>query len=143
MDTLAPTETEGSVVDRETVLVAAVDVALLAALIVVGQRSHGIDPITQPAASLETVAPFVIGWLAVSVLAGLYARGSSMGIVQTTRTVAVVWLAAANVGVLLRASSLFDGSAEWPFPLVITGFGLIVLVGWRIGYAVVTARSGR
>jgi hypothetical protein len=53
-------------------------------------------------------------------------------------------VAAADLVVVGRfvPSSLFDGGATGQFPLVITGLGLLVLVGWRTGYAMyVRSRS--
>lgn len=121
--------------DRRSTVLGAIDVGLLAGIILVGFSSHGGDPIAEPFAALGTVAPFVIGWLSMALLAGIYSSDVSSSVTRAARVTTVVWVAAANVGLLLRASPLFDGSADWPFPLVITGFGLLVLGGWRIAYA--------
>ena len=113
----------------------AVDLALVAGIILVGQLSHGIDPLSEPLVALETVVPFAVGWLAMAPLAGLYAPGVAASFARALRVTTVAWVAAANVGLILRASALFDGGAAWPFPLVMTGFGLLALVGWRGAYA--------
>lgn len=138
MDTTPRTTTREEPVDRETLLLGAADVVVVVAFVSVGLVSHGIDPITKPIAALETVAPFVIGWLAVAPLAGVYARRWT-SVPHVARVTAIAWIAAANVGLILRSSPLFDGGTVWPFSLVITGFGLLVLVGWRVGYAVVAS----
>ena len=127
-------------IDRETMLLGAVDLGLLAALILVGQLSHDVNPVEQPVAALEAIVPFAVGWLVIAALAGLYSRSISRSVSETVRSTAVVWIAAANVGLLLR-QSLFGETAVWPFPLVITGLGLLVIVGWRIGYALFVRRS--
>ena len=140
MDTAVRADDRSRATDRETLALGTVDVVLLAGLIAVGQLSHGVNPIGDPVATIEAIAPFVIGWLVVATIAGLYARSVASSVARTTRLTIVVWLAAANVGLLLRQSA-FGDTAAWPFPLVITGFGLLVLVGWRVGYAAFVSGS--
>ncbi|MFC4437701.1 MULTISPECIES: DUF3054 domain-containing protein [Natrialbaceae] len=135
MDAAVRSNNPGGALDRETIALGGADVALLAGILLVGQRSHGVNPLAEPLVALETVIPFVAGWLVMATLAGVYASGVSSSVARTARTTTVAWIAGANVGLLLRASPLFDGGAAWPFPLVITGFGLLALVAWRIGYA--------
>ena len=135
MDAAVRSSSPGGALDRETIALGGMDVALLTGLILVGQRSHGITPLAEPLAALETVIPFLVGWFVMAALAGVYAPGVSSSVTRAARVTTVAWVAGVNVGLILRASSLFDGGAAWPFPLVITGFGLLVLGGWRIGYA--------
>lgn len=139
MDTAVGTASRSASIDRETLLLAAGDIGLLVGLVLVGQLSHNVNPIEQPVASLEAIAPFVIGWLTVAALAGLYTRSVASSVTQTVRLTTVTWIAAANVGLLLR-QTVFGDTAAWPFPLVITGFGLLLLVGWRIAVAIVVDR---
>lgn len=136
--TTRSTEWSGST-DPRVLTLAAVDVLAIVALILVGQRSHGIGLLSDPVASVETMIPFVAGWIVASLLAGVYSRDVATSVPRAVRLTAVAWIAAANVGLLLRASDLFTGGAEWPFGLVMTGTGLIVLLGWRIFYAAVVA----
>lgn len=135
--------TGGATADRTTILLAAGDVALIVVLLLFGQRHHGTDPIAEPLASLETVGPFLLGWLVAALLAGVYARAIAGSPARAARTAAVAWIAAANVGLILRSTPVLEGGAPWPFNLVVTGTGLVVLVGWRVGYAtyVRSARS--
>ncbi|MGQ3413082.1 DUF3054 domain-containing protein [Natrinema sp. LN54] len=132
MDTAVQTGARDSAAGRQRVGIAVVDTVLIAGFVLLGRIEHGGNPLAEPLASLETIAPFVIGWLAVALLAGIYTRDRPVGR-DGLRLTAVAWIAAANVGLMLRVS-LFEGSATWPFPLVITGFGLLVLLGWRLGY---------
>jgi len=127
---------------REPVLVGLVDLGALAALVVVGQLSHGIDPITAPLAALETTVPFLLGWLLIAPLSGVYAR-EALSIPRTAlcRTT-VGWLAAANVGFVLRSSPAFDGGLAWAFTLVMSATGLAVLAGWRLAYATIRGGPG-
>ncbi|SEQ05446.1 DUF3054 domain-containing protein [Natrinema salaciae] len=133
MDTAVQTGADDRATDRERLATGGIDVVLVAGLVLLGRIEHGGNPLSEPIASLETITPFVVGWLAVALLAGIYTRDRPVGR-EAFRLTAVTWIAAANVGLMLRASPLFTGGATWPFPLVITGFGLFVLLGWRLGY---------
>ncbi|ELY94392.1 hypothetical protein C483_02995 [Natrialba hulunbeirensis JCM 10989] len=138
MDTAVQADEHTSAFDRETLLVGTVDIALLTALILYGQYSHGL--VDGVPALLESLAPFVLGWIAMAALSGLYTRNSTASVIGTARLTALTWIAAANIGLSLRVSPYLDGAAAWPFGLVITGFGLVALVGWRIGYATIARR---
>lgn len=139
MDTAVRTDGQSSSLDRETIALGVVDVGLVAALIAVGQVSHGTNPLAEPLGALEAIVPFAVGWLVVAGLAGLYRAGVADSVASTVRLTTVTWLAAANVGLILRVEAVGD-TAVSPFPLVITGFGLLVLVGWRLGYAAYVTR---
>lgn len=132
MDTAVQTGSRDDT-DRERIVTGIVDVVLIVGLVLLGRSRHEGNPLTEPLASLETVTPFVIGWLLVALLAGVYARDRpAPG--HGFRLTAVAWIAAANVGLMIRGSPLFDGGTTWPFPVVITVTGLVVLLGWRLGY---------
>lgn len=131
MDTAVQTSARDGDADRDRIAAGVIDVALIVGLVLLGRVSHEGNPIAEPLASLETVTPFVIGWLAVALLAGVYTRDRRG---QGFRLTTVAWIAAANVGLMIRGSPLFEGGATWPFPVVITVTGLVVLLGWRLGY---------
>ncbi|WP_255191532.1 DUF3054 domain-containing protein [Natronobeatus ordinarius] len=132
----------GDGADRETVFVGVVDVALLAGLVLLGQLSHGQNPLAEPLGALEAIAPFVLAWIVVAPFAGVYARAVLSSPTAAVRVTVIGWLAAANVGFILRASPWFEGGIAWAFPLVMTGMGLLLLVGWRLAY-VALAGGGR
>lgn len=141
MDTAVRTGSRDGAVDRERIATGVVDVALIAAVVLVGRIEHGGNPVAEPLASLETLAPFVIGWLAVALLAGVYTRDRpAMG--RRLRLTTVTWIAAANVGLMIRGAPVFAGGTTWPFPIVITATGLVVLLGWRLGYALYRSVAG-
>ncbi|QFU83688.1 DUF3054 domain-containing protein [Natronorubrum aibiense] len=140
MDSAVQTTDRSRGIDRETLLLGVCDVGLLAGLVIVGQLSHDVNPITQPVASLEAIAPFIIGWLVVAAVIGLYTQSAASSVAQAARLTTATWLGAANIGLLLR-QGVFGDTAAWPFPLVITGFGLLLLVGWRVGYTAVLRRT--
>lgn len=135
MDALSRVATRDAAGSRETALVGVIDVAVIVGFVTVGLLSHGVNPIDDPVSSLETIAPFVLGWFAVAPLAGVYARGVIGSVPHTARLLTVTWIAAANVGLILRSSPVFAGGTIWPFNLVMTGFGLLALLAWRLGYA--------
>ncbi|WP_263020877.1 DUF3054 domain-containing protein [Natronobiforma cellulositropha] len=135
MDTTPPTLAWRPTADRRTLVVALVDGALLSALVAGGMVSHGTDPLTAPLSTFEGIAPFLLAWVPLAVLAGAYAERVLSEPLEAARVVAVAWLAAANVALLLRGSPFFEGGMAWPFPLVIGGLGLVCLLTWRVGYA--------
>jgi hypothetical protein len=134
MDTAVQTGVSNSVPTRHRVAAGIVDIGLVAGMVLYGYIDHGGDPVAHPLPALETIAPFLIGWLAVALLAGVYTLErplSGRGLRLTT----VAWIAAANVGLMIRGSPLFEGGTSWPFPVVITASVLVVLIGWRLVYS--------
>ncbi|WP_226006578.1 DUF3054 domain-containing protein [Natrinema salinisoli] len=134
MDTAVQTGVRDSVPDSHRVAAGIVDVVLVAGMVLYGYIDHGGDPIADPLGSLETIVPFVVGWLAVALLAGVYTLDSPLS-GHGLRLTVVAWIAAANVGLMIRGSPLFVGGTTWPFPVVITASVLVVLVGWRLCYS--------
>lgn len=132
---------EGEPIRGEPVAVAAVDAAILVALVSIGRLSHGVGPVADPVGTAETLAPFVTGWIVASALANPYDARSRTVPATAARTTALCWLAAANVGIVLRSSPWFDGGVAWAFPAVITGLGLVALVGWRVAFAAIRNRA--
>ncbi|MCU4750381.1 DUF3054 domain-containing protein [Halobacteria archaeon AArc-curdl1] len=118
--------------DTDRLLVAAVDGLLIAALAIAGRAHHGYPILGQPLETIETAIPFLLGWLLLSIPAGAYARNTLTSPRAAARVTLVAWLAAANVGLLVRSAPFFTGGTAWPFPLVMTGTGLVVLVAWRL-----------
>jgi len=138
MDTAVQTGSRENTLDRKRVVIGVVDLVVIVGLVLLGNIEHGGNPIAEPLASLTTAIPFVIGWLAVAALAGVYTRPSGIDDIRLT---AVSWIAAANVGLMIRGSPLFEGGTTWPFPIVITGTVLVTLLGWRLGYALFVSRT--
>ena len=122
---------------RSAAVVGLGDLLVIALLVLVGRVDHGYPVLGDPLGSLESIVPFVIGWVLVSALTGIYAsqalRGPRVAAVVTT----VTWLAAVNVGFILRSSPAFDGGAAWPFTLIMTVTGLAALVAWRVVFSIV------
>ena len=110
------------------------DLLLLVGLLVAGSLQHNA---TDPLRIAGTIAPFLLGWVVGSIVAGAYAPGAT----ENPKTAAIratgAWLVAAAIGMLLRATSFFHGSSPPAFVLVVTGFGLVCFVVWRVAVAVV------
>lgn len=122
---------------RERVGLAVIDVGILAGLVTYGHLHHGGDPLADPLGALEAIVPFLIGWVLVSVLAGLYAKDVYAEPARVARYTTLCWVAGANLGLIIRSSPLFDGGGAYPFNLVITATGLVIFVLWRTVFAAV------
>jgi len=121
---------------RRALAVAAGDLLAIVAVVGWGLYSHyGAAAFATPVDSLMTVLPFALGWPIPAVLAGVYEDGVIDDPLATARYVTVAWIAGANISLILRTSPLFEGSAVWPFPLVVTGSVFVVLLGWRVAVA--------
>ncbi|MFC7215576.1 DUF3054 domain-containing protein [Saliphagus sp. GCM10025334] len=128
---------------RAIALVGAVDLTLITAIMMIGRRQHGLPIASEPGAALETALPFLVGWTVVALLAGAFARRAITSMKTAAVVTTVAWLGAANVGLILRSSPLFDGNSLWAFNVVITAIGLLVLGTWRVGLSVGLRNVGR
>lgn len=125
---------------RLAVGVAAVDVVIVVALVVIGRVHHGQPILTDPLGVAVGAVPFVVGWLLAGLLAGVFAETTIRAVGPTARLTTVAWVAAANVGLVVRSADVVPGGTTWPFGLVITGFGLLAVVGWRVGLSMILQR---
>jgi len=118
---------------RRALAIAAGDLLAIGAIVGWGLYSHhGAAAFATPVDSFLTVVPFLLGWPIPAVLAGVYEDGVIDDPLVGARYATVAWIAAANLSLILRTSPLFEGSAAWPFGLVVTGSVLVVLLGWRV-----------
>jgi len=115
-----------------TVMLALGDAAAIVAFAVAGAFSHAEDPIGNPGVVAAISAPFLLGWVAVAAVAGLYEREA----VASVRTAAIRTVPAAvlgiGVGLALRATPWFRGGVAWTFVLVSVAVTGSLLVGWRL-----------
>jgi hypothetical protein len=117
---------------RAGVAVLAGDLAVVLALITIGLLSHNVpEPWQFPAYVFSRFAPFAIAWLLVSPLVGLF-REARLGSYRGTVTVLIpAWICAAVLGAVFRAVGT-SGGASPVFVAVIAGFGLLMLLPWRL-----------
>jgi hypothetical protein len=116
------------------------DILGLLVFIVWGLYSHQTLAWEVPAYTLTRLAPFLIAWLAIGPLVGLYDRRTLQSYRQTLVVLVAGWALIAIVGSLIRASPLFSGGASPIFVLVNLVFGLIVLAPWRLGVVAAVRR---
>lgn len=135
------TETRGraipAILTRERLGLATIDLVAVAGLVTYGYLHHSDEPLANPLGAVESITPFLIGWAIAAVLAGLYAQDTYANPTRAVRYTAIGWIGAANIGLIIRSTPLFEGGAAYPFNLVITGFGLLLLLLWRTAFAVV------
>jgi len=79
-----------------TVALAAGDLAAILLFVAVGEYTHGYNPLVDVGRVLGTFAPFLLGWLAVATLSGLYSAdaGGRLGLTRTLAVTLLSWLLA-------------------------------------------------
>lgn len=121
------------------------DLVAIGVFVVLGEISHEVDPVTNPVIVADTFVPFMIGWLFVSIPAGMYAVGTR----ESPRSVAVrtiqTWFVAVVLALTLRRSIFFRGGTTPLDEYVTFGFvafavGGVLLVAWRVAVVVIRAR---
>ncbi|MFP4633093.1 MAG: DUF3054 domain-containing protein [Halobacteriales archaeon] len=119
-------------------VVLAGDVAVVLLLVGVGLESHGSSPVRQPVHWLVTAAPFVVGWLVTSYAFDTLSPDVYGELRPTAVRVPLAWVSAAALGAVLRYGprvavgeppELFTAAV---FASVMTGFGLSLLLPWRL-----------
>lgn len=128
-------------IDASTTLALAIgDLALVSLFVVLGELQHGYDLVAQFGHVVGTAIPFFIGWLLASALVGVYAPTVYRSVRTAITHTALAWVGAALIGQALRATPLFHGTFALTFVLVSIGVGLVLLVPWRAGVAVLSGR---
>ena len=115
-----------------TAALAGVDLLLLVTFVVLGEFSHFGVTATAFARAPGTAAPFLLGWVVLAPLAGVYApaaRGSVRGAVVRT---AAAWTGTVAVAQSLRATAPFPGDFAPAFVVVSLLVGLLLLLPWRV-----------
>ena len=107
------------------------DLALIAVFVIAGELRHGYHLLGHPERVVGTLIPFLIGWVVVSVLAGVYSRSVYRNPLSAAPRTALAWIGATLIGLALRTTSFFHGEVPLPFALVSFGVGLVLLVPWR------------
>lgn len=107
------------------------DVALIALFVVLGEvRHHSLAQV--PTYAPETMAPFLLGWVVTSLLAGVYAPSVRGNVRSVAGRTALAWVGAALIGQAIRATEFVRGNAAPAFVLVSLVVGLALLVPWRV-----------
>ncbi|WP_330632262.1 DUF3054 domain-containing protein [Halocatena halophila] len=123
-------------IDRspETLLVALGDLLLIGLFVLVGELRHwGLEYLlANPMRLVGTATPFLLGWIAGSLILGTYSRTARRTPKTATLYAAGTWLIAVVIGQTLRATSVFHGDFAISFALVSLAVGLVLLVPWRV-----------
>jgi DMSO/TMAO reductase YedYZ heme-binding membrane subunit len=122
-------------VDRAPIVPAllAGDVAAILLFVGIGINSHGGDPIGEPGHLVLTAAPFLLSWLLVAVIGGLYTTDAVIDPRRALSWTVPAWILAALLGQGLRATSLFPGDTALTFAIVSIVAGGALVAGWRLG----------
>lgn len=128
-------------VSARTVGLATGDLLSILTFVVAGEISHyGLAfVLSSPAWVAETAIPFVLGWLVVAPLAGLY-DGTRRSPVRAVGLAVGAWIVAALVGQALRATPYFHGGFAVTFVLVSVLVGAVLIGAWRSAVALVDYR---
>jgi len=124
----------------KTALLAAGDLAAILLFVAVGESTHGYNPLVDVGRVAGTFAPFLIGWLLVAGVAGLYASDAPGTLANATLVTLLSWVAAVAIAQALRATAVFHGNAALTFAVVSVAVGGLLLCSWRV---VATLALGR
>jgi hypothetical protein len=108
------------------------DAAALLAFVLLGMRTH--ETLGQANALLRlaaTAGPLLLTWLAAAAALGAWRFALPLRWRAVWGRTALAWLAAAPLGLLLRAVLLGSATVVVAFALVTLGLGGALLLGWR------------
>lgn len=116
-------------------------IALTGFVVVAGQTRHSMgNPRANPAVLFGALTPFLVGWLIVALIGGLYTHDALVSPRRMLSWTVPAWILGSLIALVLRATSLFSGDVSGLFPVVAIVFGGVVLIGWRVVAAVVLSR---
>lgn len=115
------------------------DIAALLVFSLSGQRSHNMA-ITLGGV-LETALPFIIGWIIISILFGLYRKHNYSTFGTMFKRFLLVWVLAIPLGWFLRGL-LFGKGYPWVFLIVSLISTFVIFLIWRaIAYQIIKRRG--
>lgn len=118
-------------------LLAAGDALAIAVFVIAGTVQHGGQPLSNPGAVAGTLAPFLLAWVAVALVGGLYTADAARSPRRALGWTVPAWVVAVLLGHALRATPLFSGSTTVAFVLVTLVVGGVLVVGWRVLFATI------
>ncbi len=115
------------------------DIIVILLFTAIGREQHGmLSSLDAVMGTLNTAAPYVLGWLLVTPWLGAYRPKAWASPMSAVKTPLIVFIPGIVAGALLRA--LFIGRFSPPiFYAVTAGFLVLMLLAWRLSYAVVLA----
>lgn len=112
------------------------DVLALTAFVVIGTVQHGQQPFSNPGVVAGALAPFLLAWVAVALLGGLYTADAVLSVRRTLGWTVPAWVVAVLAGHAVRATALFPGGTTAAFVAVTLTVGGVLVVGWRVLFVV-------
>jgi len=131
-------------VDRRplSAVLAVGDAIALTAFVVAGMVQHGGQPLSNPGTVAGTLAPFLLAWVAVALVGGLYTAEAARSPRRALGWTLPAWVVAVLLGHALRATPLFSGGTTVAFVLVTLVVGGVLVVGWRLLFVSVFEMAG-
>jgi hypothetical protein len=120
----------GVVANRTTLLTIVGDLLCIALFSAAGALQHPEEAALYLRVP-EIAAPFVLGWLAVGSVVGVFDTRWMTGRRTAAGRAALAWLGADLVGQGLRATAAVPGSADPAFFIISLVVGGTLLAGWR------------
>lgn len=116
-----------------------VDLVAILAMLWIGELRHGNDPLVSPWLYVDTLLPFLVGWIVASYALSAYGARTLEGYREAVVAVLAAWFVGNVIGQAIRATSLFYGGTELSFFLV-----MLVFVGGAltVGRVLVIAVRG-
>jgi hypothetical protein len=111
------------------------DVLALTAFVVIGTVQHGQQPFN-PGVVAGALAPFLLAWVAVALLGGLYTADAVLSVRCALGWTVPAWVVAVLAGHAVRATALFPGGTTAAFVAVTLTVGGVLVVGWRVLFVV-------
>jgi hypothetical protein len=127
---------------RRSALLAAGDVLAFHAITAVGLLSHGqLNSLDQVPHLVEVAMPFAAGWLLAAPFLGVFRADVAALPRRMLARTAVAWLIACPIGLLLW-SLVRQRPIQPAFAIVTFLTNLVVLLGWRVAFALLAGRQG-
>jgi uncharacterized membrane protein YoaK (UPF0700 family) len=114
-----------------TAVLALGDMVAIAAFVVIGSVGAHHGSLTNISGMIETLVPFIVGWVLAAFLGSLYTEDARRSVLRAVSWTIPAWITAALIAQLLRWSPLLPDSFSGVFLLVSIGAGLALLAPWR------------
>jgi hypothetical protein len=114
-----------------TAMLALGDIVAITMFVAAGEYTHGFNPLVDVGRVAGTLAPFLIGWVLIAGVSGLYVESSINSIRGALGWTFLGWILAVVIAQALRATTVFHGNAAVTFALVSIGVGGFLLCLWR------------
>jgi hypothetical protein len=121
-------------------LLVLVDIGAIAVFVVAGELSHGVDPVANAARVAYVLGPFLGGWFAVALLAGLYTEAAVVSVSRAFKLTAPAWAATVAIALAIRALPAYEGGAAPTFAAVALAVGGSLVLGSRLVFAILNSR---